>query len=265
MKTFKPSILRMRFIDTKIREHSYPTTVSLSIDLQKMYGDTVDPRTIASDIASLRHDFKAPIAYDFQRRGYFYTDRSFRLNLMGEKEALPLAGLVPEAFPKTTFIPEWQRALLSSMLERLLPVKRKPEAGVISILPEQRSGASERAEELLVRALHERTAMQISTHEHNLSPFYPLHIICRGEARLVLGAVPLDADTRYELLVVSAIQEITPLSDTFKPPETIYVQTSNNNDIEIVASTGNRDIILIYTKDLTEHTYKLLAKTEIFA
>ena len=111
-----------------------------------MHGDTVDPRTIASDIALLRHDFKAPILYDFQRRGYFYTDRSFRLNLMGEKEVLPLAGLVPEAFPKTTFIPEWQRALLSSMLERLLPVERKLEAGVISILPEQRSSANERAE-----------------------------------------------------------------------------------------------------------------------
>jgi hypothetical protein len=229
-----------------------------------MYGDTVDPRTIASDIASLRHDFKAPIAYDFQHRGYFYTDLSFRLNLMGEKEALPLAGLVPEAFPKTTFIPEWQRALVSSMLEKLLPVERKQEAGAISILPEHGNGADERAEELLVRALRERTAMQISTGEHDLSPFHPLHIICRGETRLVLGAVPRDADTRYELLVVSAIQEITPLTDTFKPPETIYVQTSNNNDIEIVASTGNSYNILIYTKGMKEHTYKLLAKTEIF-
>jgi hypothetical protein len=233
-----------------------------------MYGDTVDPRTIASDIASLRHDFKAPIAYDFQHRGYFYTDLSFRLSLMGGKESRPLAALVPEAFPKTAVIPEWQRALVSSMLEKLLPVERGQDVstnvGSISILPEHGNCADEHAEELLVRALRECTAMQISTEEHDLSPFYPLHIICRGETRLVLGAVPLDADTRYELLVVSAIQEITPLLDTFKPPETIYVQTSNNNDIEIVASTGNRDIILIYTKGMNEHTYKLLAKTEIF-
>ena len=40
---------------------------------------------------------------------------------------------------------------------------------------------------------------------------------------------------------------------------------ATTNGIEIVASTSNCDIILIYTKDLTGHTYKLLVKTEIFA
>ena len=89
-------------------------------------------------------------------------------------------------------------------------------------------------------ALYDLTAMHISTREHDLSPFYPLRL--SAETRLVLGA-----DMRYELLVVSAIQEITPLSETFKLPETIYVQTSDNNAIRHYSDIYRLDRKLLAT------------------
>ena len=116
MKTFTASLLRIGFIDSKIRAGAYPTTVSISMDLKNAYGETVDPRTIAADIASLRQNFNAPIAYDFQHRGYCYTDPYFTLNLGNTGDAVPLPSFVVSGSTKTAYIPEWQQELLATVL-----------------------------------------------------------------------------------------------------------------------------------------------------
>jgi hypothetical protein len=268
MKTFTASLLRIGFIDSKIRAGAYPTTVSISTDLKNAYGETVDPRTIGADIASLRQNFNAPIAYDFQHRGYCYTDPSFTLNLGKGDGAVPLPSIVPGESTKTAFIPEWQRELLTTILDKCIPASPPLQPGLqrISILTDPaRPKDSSRNEEIILQALHENKALSITRTADSLDKFFPLHIICykRSNTLLVFGAVPLSAETRYDLFPLHTVTSFELLNETCHPPETIAVQTCNKNDIEIIVSTKTKDLFLIYTIQKDTHC-KLLAKTEIF-
>jgi predicted DNA-binding transcriptional regulator YafY len=268
MKTFTASLLRIGFIDSKIRDGAYPTTVSISTDLKNAYGDTVDPRTIAADIASLRQNFKAPIAYDFQHRGYRYTDPDFMLNLGNTGDAVPLPSFISGDSTKTAYIPEWQQELLTTVLDKCIPASHPAKSGLhqISILTDSANPTDTgRNEEIILQALHENKALSITRETDSLNVFFPLHIICykKNNSLLVFGAVPLPTETRYELFPIHSIASLELLQETFQPPEHITVQTRNKNDIEVITSTKNKDIFLIYTVQKDTHC-KLLAKTEIF-
>ena len=75
----------MYFIDKKIREMTFPTTATLARDYVAEFGKSVDPRTIASDIAEMRESLKAPIKYNTENRGYCYTDPAYTLASLEKK------------------------------------------------------------------------------------------------------------------------------------------------------------------------------------
>jgi len=69
----KASLPRIYFIDRKIAEGSYPNVP----DLAKEYETSLS--TINRDIAYMRDMLEAPIAYDFFKKGFYYTEKTFRL------------------------------------------------------------------------------------------------------------------------------------------------------------------------------------------
>jgi len=69
----KTSLPRIYFIDRKIAEGSYPNVP----DLAKEYETSLS--TINRDIAYMRDMLGAPIAYDFYKKGFYYTEKTFRL------------------------------------------------------------------------------------------------------------------------------------------------------------------------------------------
>ncbi len=82
----RPALVRMAKIDAEIRAGSRPNTTSLAKLLQ------VNPRTIQRDLDCLRDQLGAPISYDIHRRGFYYTNATFRLALpqISEGECLSL-------------------------------------------------------------------------------------------------------------------------------------------------------------------------------
>jgi predicted DNA-binding transcriptional regulator YafY len=67
------ALARLYFIDKEIGSGIYPNTKSLAKDYE------VGTATISRDIEFMRDRLGAPIEYDYRRRGYYYTEKTFRL------------------------------------------------------------------------------------------------------------------------------------------------------------------------------------------
>jgi predicted DNA-binding transcriptional regulator YafY len=69
----KTALARLYFIDKEISSGAYPNTKSLARAYE------AGTATISRDIEFMRDRLGAPIEYDYRRRGYYYTERTFRL------------------------------------------------------------------------------------------------------------------------------------------------------------------------------------------
>jgi proteasome accessory factor B len=78
---FKPQYRRLLFLDRKLRENSYPNCSSLSEEWE------VSAKTFQRDIDYLRDELNAPIDYDSQKHGYYYTEPNFSLPAMNISES----------------------------------------------------------------------------------------------------------------------------------------------------------------------------------
>jgi hypothetical protein len=279
---FKPSIHRKWFIDKKIRENTYPTAVSLAEDYREEYGESIDPRSIAADIAALRQEFHAPISYDYQRRGYFYTDPAFHPAILPDDPGGLLSGMAGKAQPTTQFIPDWHKDLLSTLLNKALPVSKEADtsAGKISMLLNAPSGPETVREgplRSLLEALDSHGEVKLRYAYAGVEPvtliFRPLHFIYTPEAHLIFGFLRNEQGGRYGILHGGRIEELTRLDSPVSPPvspDYVYVQTTKNQDIEVLISQKRSDLLLVFTlqpgigrkKTLAE--YALLAQTEIY-
>ena len=77
----RPPLRRLLELDRMLRASRYPNAVSAAAELE------VAARTIHRDLAFLRDSWGAPLAFDRERNGYFYTDPDY---------ALPLLRLFPD-------------------------------------------------------------------------------------------------------------------------------------------------------------------------
>jgi predicted DNA-binding transcriptional regulator YafY len=69
----KIALPRIYFIDREIASGKYPNTTTLA----KAYEVSIP--TISRDIEFMRNMMNAPIEYDFTRKGFYYTEKTFRL------------------------------------------------------------------------------------------------------------------------------------------------------------------------------------------
>lgn len=81
MSINKPQHARLLVIDEKIRNRSYPNAASISKEYE------VSSRTITRDIEYMRDSLGAPIEYDTEHKGYYYTEDNFFLPAIDMKES----------------------------------------------------------------------------------------------------------------------------------------------------------------------------------
>jgi predicted DNA-binding transcriptional regulator YafY len=82
------SLPRIFFIDEEIASGSYPNTTTLA----EAYG--TGTATISRDIELMRDWLYAPIEYDYTRKGYYYTEKTFRLpGTFGSVEGIMALGM----------------------------------------------------------------------------------------------------------------------------------------------------------------------------
>jgi predicted DNA-binding transcriptional regulator YafY len=131
----RPPILRMKRIDQELRARNWPTDKTLALALE------VDARTIRRDLEYMRDQLHAPIGFDRAKRGYFYTEPTFRLTFpqlnQGELVALFLAERMMHQFRGTPFEPDLRQAIvkLGEMLPDGVSVQLDQVADFRSVLP----------------------------------------------------------------------------------------------------------------------------------
>lgn len=64
----KSQMIRIVAFDSLVREGKYPNCMNFSVDYE------VSARTVMRDVDYLRYQLEAPLAYDQDKRGFYYTE-----------------------------------------------------------------------------------------------------------------------------------------------------------------------------------------------
>lgn len=81
MSKFKPQHSRLLFIDKEISEGNFPNCSYLAQEWE------VSEKTIRRDLDYMRHELEAPLEYSAKHRGYYYTEKNFKLPALSMKES----------------------------------------------------------------------------------------------------------------------------------------------------------------------------------
>ena len=275
MLPFKPSVHRMYFIDKLVREKAYPTSVSLAAGYREKYGISVDPRTIAADIAAMKEAYHAPLSYDYAKKGYFYTNPNFRLPVLKNDGEEPLPVIAAELCPRTAELPKWQQQFIASVADKVLPLSKgtKKKVSVLLNAPGALEGSIVR--EPLLAALESNTALDMQYLETGKKQtaflFRPLHLICTLGENLVFGLAYIGTEERYRLLYLDRIMSAVPHKGQGAITPYVHIQTTGNRDIEVVIAEEHSDLLLVFSLPAEGQSkkfppeYSLLVQTEIFA
>jgi predicted DNA-binding transcriptional regulator YafY len=113
----RPALRRLWVIDRALRKGTYPTAKQLAEMAE------VDEKTILRDLKMMQIDFKAPAAFNWARRGWEYTERTYQLPAVliteGELVAMFLAGQALQIARGTPYADDLQRAI--KKLSEFLP------------------------------------------------------------------------------------------------------------------------------------------------
>lgn len=109
MKHSRPPQARMYYIDAQLRENCYPNCTSIARHFE------VSPKSIHRDIEYMRIELDAPIKYDPQKKGYFYTQLGFFLPavflVQQEADAVRVTEKVLSQYKGTPYYEMIKRAL----------------------------------------------------------------------------------------------------------------------------------------------------------
>jgi hypothetical protein len=82
----KSQLVRLVTLDQQIRGGSYPNSHRFAVDYE------VSVRTIKRDIEFMKDQLEAPVAYDTERRGYYYTQKEWVMSFkLLQDEVLPIS------------------------------------------------------------------------------------------------------------------------------------------------------------------------------
>lgn len=168
-------------IDQKISSGFYPSAKSIAEEYE------ISIRTIFRDIDFLKTSMNAPIEYDAYKKGYFYTDKKFKLSLiqMTEKEffALMIAEKALGTYKNTPF---YNR--LADMFERInlvlsatIPIKTSWLSDRYTFLEMPNSQINENIWDTLVQGMDSQKEVLIDyekvSHETSSRLIRPYHIL----------------------------------------------------------------------------------------
>jgi predicted DNA-binding transcriptional regulator YafY len=103
----RPPLRRIKAIDQALRAGRWPTDKLLADELE------ADPRTIRRDLEFMRSQLQAPIKFSRARRGYYYSEETYRLPFLhlseGELISLFLAERMMQQSRGTPFETDLRR------------------------------------------------------------------------------------------------------------------------------------------------------------
>ncbi len=181
-------------IDQSIRNGEYPNANKLN----KILGTKFSRSTFGRYIRTLRDDYEAPVEFDYQKNGYYYTDNTFFIQqvMLKEGELLTLSTILPllEQY-KNTPMEESYRKLMSKLIE-MLPDSITVDSALINnevhFISDPITKLEDGVFENVLKAtkMHKTLEMEYKTaqnKDYEIRRFDPYHIICQKGSWYVLG------------------------------------------------------------------------------
>jgi len=126
----KVKLSRIARIDMEIRSGKYPNSEELADELE------VSPRTILRDIDYLRYSYDAPIEYDFNKRGFYYTEPSFFIrSVMLSKEELEAITVFDQFTKRSTRKDDDFSVKFRKIIDKLLMVLPEEQSNSLPFSP----------------------------------------------------------------------------------------------------------------------------------
>lgn len=181
-------------IDQSIRNGEYPNANKLN----KMLGTKFSRSTFGRYIRTLRDDYEAPVEFDYQKNGYYYTDNTFFIKqvMLKEGELLTLSTILPllEQY-KNTPMEESFRKLMSKLIE-MLPDSITVDSALINNEVHFISDPITKLEDGVFENVLKATKTQMTLEmeyktaqnkDYEVRRFDPYHMICQKGSWYVLG------------------------------------------------------------------------------
>lgn len=181
-------------IDQSIRNGEYPNCNKLN----KENGWSLSRSTLGRYINILRDDYRAPVEYDFQKNGYYYTDNTFYLKqvMLNEGELLTLSTILPllEQYKNTPMEKTFRNLMIK--LIQMLPDSITVDSALINDEVHFISDPITRLEagtfDSILKATKSHCTLQMNykaaqNTDYQERKFDPYHIICQKGSWYVLG------------------------------------------------------------------------------
>ena len=227
----KSQLMRLMELDRLIRAGKYPNCLTFSVDWE------VSQKTIQRDIDYLRDQQGAPIEYDRERRGFYYTDPSWYLPALSLSEGELLALLMGiEALHGLHGTPMAQQLetmfnKLSQMLPSSISVAPELLFREFSIVSAPARPVDIETWKAVVRALTHRRQLKVRYQRFGSSTgqemvIEPYHLAnLQGEWYLFAGRDGHDGWRQYTLGRITEADvgaECFVVPDTFDPAEVVH-------------------------------------------
>ena len=181
-------------IDKDIRNGDYPNANKLN----KEHGWNLSRSTFGRYINILRDDYGAPVEYDFQKNGYYYTDNTFFIQqvMLKEGELLTLSTILPllEQY-KNTPLEKSYRDLMEKLMQ-MLPETITVDSALINnevhFISDPITTLEKGVFENVLKAtkMHKTLLLEYKTAQntnYEERRFDPYHMICQKGSWYVLG------------------------------------------------------------------------------
>lgn len=251
----KSQLVRLLFIDERIRQGMHGGRLANCTSLAAEY--EVSIKTIQRDLEFLRDQWSAPLQYDPQRRGYFYTEKKYALPALHINEG-ELVGLLVAQQGLTAYRNTPVHDSLVSVVRKLaasLPDKVSVDSSWlgsrISVLPAQATVIRPDVWDRVSCGLQQGRAIRITYRkpgakaatERRIDPYHLTHY--QGEWYLVGYC-----QHRHRILTfaVSRISEVELLGRTFSVPEDFSFEESLKTSFGIFRGEKPVTVILRFNR-----------------
>ena len=249
----KSQLARLLFIDDQIRQGMRTGKLANCSSLAREY--EVSTKTVQRDIEFMRERWDAPVAYDQQRRGFYYLEENYGLPALhvneGEIVGLLVARRGLEAYRNT---PVYES--LVSIFQKLadsLPGKVSVDSAWlgsrISVMPEQHAVISPEVWNGVCRGLQQSRIVEISyrkpgAEDSGRRRVAPYHLVHYQGGWYLIGHC--HQRRRTITFALSRISQVELLADNFAVPEDFNLEESMKSSFGIFLGQNPRLVRLLF-------------------
>lgn len=237
----KVKSLRILQIDHLIRNNSYPNVPQMT----KMF--EVSRSTIMRDLEFLRDRYEAPLDYDKNRKGYYYTDPTFFIKsmMLTEGELFTITTIIPllEQYKNTPLEISFRNILnkIIDLLPDQIQVNSSFNIGELTFIKDPLPNIDEKTFNRVFDSIRQKRTLEfgyrsISKKDYTVRLFDPYNVLCQKGNWYVIGYC--HKYQRINIYAFSRMIDVNITEKRFSVPKDFDVKNHIDPEFGIWNSSG---------------------------